>query len=153
MEICELDDTDILISKALLCLEKKLRYEVNQKFISSKDVCSFARLQLAAERDEVFGGLFLNNHNQLIAFEKLFYGTINEATVYPRKIVNTSLKYNAAKIIIMHNHPSGNCKPSKADIDLTQTLKEILNIVDVQLIDHIIVSVTESFSFAEAGLV
>lgn len=147
-----LDETDLLVQKALFCLEMKLSYAVNQILNNTSDVCAYTRLQLAQEESEVFAALFLDNHNQLITFEKLFYGTINESAVYPRKLVQKSLQHNAAKIIIAHNHPSGNCKPSESDLELTLTLKNILKVVDVQLIDHVVVSLKGTSSFAELGL-
>jgi DNA repair protein RadC len=97
------------------------------------------RLQLAQEQDEVFAVIFLDNHHRLLAFEKLFYGTINESAVYPRKVVKKALEHNVAKIIIAHNHPSGNCTPSMADREVIKQIREILNIVDVLVCDHIIV--------------
>jgi DNA repair protein RadC len=145
-------DAEKLISSALHCLETRLRYKVDTKFNNSHDVCVYARLQLAQEQDEVFAAMFLNNHHQLLAFEKLFYGTINESTVYPRKVVKKSLEHNAAKLIIAHNHPSGNCTPSEADKEITQELKKILKVIDIQLVDHVVTSHEGFYSFAEHGL-
>ncbi len=141
-----------LISKALQCLENKLRYASDTPMNNSRYVGEYIRLQLAEEKEEVFAVLFLDNHLRLIAFEKLFRGTINEANVYPRKIVIRALEHNAAKIIIAHNHPSGRCNPSGADIALTKTIRQILNIVDVELVDHIIASHTGTYSFAEKDM-
>jgi len=138
-----------LISKALQCLENKLRYISDKKFNNSKDVSAFLQLHLAEEKEEVFAALFFDNHFRLIAFEKLFTGTIDEATVYPRKVVIKALEHNAAKMIIAHNHPSGECVPSNADVKLTKLIREILQIIDVKLIDHIIVSHSQTFSFTE----
>ena len=143
---------DELISKAIHCLENKLRYGTDEKMNSSKVVSAFIRLQLAMEREDVFAVLFLDNHFRLIAFEKLFYGTINEAAIYPRKIVTKALEHNAAKMIIAHNHPSGVCKPSDADIAVTKKLSEILQIIDVVLVDHVIASHLGTYSFAEHAL-
>jgi DNA repair protein RadC len=80
------------------------------------------------------------------------FGTINEASVYPRKIVKKALQHNAAKLIITHNHPSQHCEPSRADMDLTHAIKKILDIIDVQLIDHIVITHQKTYSFAEHGL-
>jgi len=145
-------EADQVILIALKCLETRLRYCPEKQFNNSPDVCAYLRLQLAHEQEEVFAALFLNNQNQLLRFEKLFFGTINEAVVYPRKIVKKSLEHNASKIIIAHNHPSENCTPSHHDTKMTQTIKDILKIIDVELIDHIVVSHQETFSFAEHGL-
>jgi DNA repair protein RadC len=103
--------------------------------------------------NEVFFVLFLNNQKCLIAFEKLFHGTINEAAVYPRVVLQKALAYNAAAIILAHNHPSGECMPSTADIEITQTLQKVLKIIDISVLDHVIVSQRDSYSFAEHGVV
>lgn len=102
---------------------------------------------------EVFACLFLDIQNRMICFDELFYGTINQATIYPREVVKRGLKYNAAKIILAHNHPSGTATPSQADKDVTQLLKKALALVEIQVIDHIVVGNKESFSFADAGLI
>lgn len=99
---------------------------------------------------EVFACLFLDNHHRLICFEELFHGTLTEANVYPREIVKRCLAHNAAKIILAHNHPSGNAEPSDADREVTQLLKRTLALIDVQVIDHLIVG-REIVSFAENG--
>lgn len=145
-------EDETIISNALHCLENRLRYYTGQHLNNSRDVCAYARLQLAEEQEEVFAALFLNNNHQLLAFEKLFYGTINESAVYPRKVVKKALEHNAAKLIITHNHPSGNCAPSEADKEITRVLKKILKVVDVQLVDHLVTTHGEVYSFAEHGL-
>lgn len=78
-------------------------------------------------------------------------GTINQASVYPREIVKTALRLNAAELIMSHNHPSGFSEPSTADLNLTQHLKKALALIDVRFLDHIIVTATETISLAERG--
>jgi DNA repair protein RadC len=141
-----------VITRALHCLEARIRYS-SDRLSQSQDVKAYLRLHLATEVNEIFSVLFLNNQNCLIAFEKLFFGTINQATVYPRVILQKVLEYNAAAIILAHNHPSGECVPSAADKEITETLKKILHIVDVNVLDHVIVSHRDSYSFAEHGLI
>lgn len=140
-----------LVARALRCLEKRLRYN-SETLNNSPYVSSYLRLNLADERNEVFAVLFLDNHHRLLAFEKLFYGSINESTVYPRVVVQKALEYNAAKVIFAHNHPSGNCDPSNEDKEITRELKRILAIVSVTAVDHIIVAREKCYSFAEHGL-
>jgi DNA repair protein RadC len=101
---------------------------------------------------EVFACLFLDNRNRIICFEELFHGTLSEAVVYPREVVKRGLRHNAAKIILAHNHPSGNSSPSEADQEITVLLKKALQLVDIHLIDHIVVGNKETTSFAELGL-
>ena len=83
----------------------------------------------------------------------MFRGTLTQPSVYPREVLIEALKYNAASVILCHNHPSGNAEPSRADEALTQTLKAALAMVDVRVLDHVIVTRTAALSFAERGLV
>ena len=87
----------------------------------------------------------------MIRFERLFYGTIDQATVHPREVIRAVLKYNAAAVILAHNHPSGVAEPSMADKQITQRLKQALDLIEVRLLDHIIVG-DPATSFAEQGL-
>ncbi len=109
--------------------------------------------RLTDYQNEVFACLFLDMQNRMICFDELFYGTINEANIYPREVVKRGLKHNAAKVIFAHNHPSGNATPSQADIEVTEILKKALALVEIQVIDHIVVGNKASFSFAEMGLI
>ena len=85
------------------------------------------------------------------AFEKLFRGTIDGASVYPREVVKAALMHNAAAVIFAHNHPSGVAEPSKADEAITKRLKDALSLIDVRVLDHLVVG-EEVISFAERGL-
>ena len=114
---------------------------------ASKD---YVKLQLATYEHEVFACLFMDNRHRVIAFEKLFRGTIDGASVYPREVVKTALSHNAAAVIFAHNHPSGNPEPSQADRQITQRLKDALSLIDVRVLDHLVVG-NEVISFAERG--
>ncbi len=113
------------------------------------------RFLLAQLRDrpyEVFCCLFLDNRHRLIAFEEIFRGTIDGASVHPREVIRQTLVHNAAAVIIAHNHPSGITEPSQADEAVTRRLKQALALVDVRLLDHIIVGDGRCYSFSEQGL-
>jgi DNA repair protein RadC len=112
----------------------------------------FLAHQLQDYPHEVFACIFLDNQNRVICFEELFHGTINQASIYPRELVKRALKHNAAKLILAHNHPSGNPSPSQADQEMTVLLQQALSFVDIQVIDHIVVGSNQTLSFAEAGL-
>jgi len=101
---------------------------------------------------EVFCVLYLDNRHRMIAFEELFRGTIDGASVHPREVVKQALHYNAAALIFVHNHPSGVAEPSDADRRLTQRLKDALALVDIRTLDHFVVGGIEAVSFAERGL-
>ena len=107
--------------------------------------------QLQSYPQEVFACLFLDNRNRVIAFEKLFFGTIDGASVYPREVVRMALKHNAAAVIFAHNHPSGVAEPSRADEQITKRLKAALDLVDIRVLDHMVIG-DEVVSFAERGL-
>ncbi len=108
-------------------------------------------MQLKNCSQEVFACLFLDNRNRVISFEKMFYGTIDCASVYPREVVRLALKKNAAALIFAHNHPSGVAEPSQADEQITQRLKNALALVEIRVLDHFVIG-DEVVSFAERGL-
>lgn len=122
-----------------------------QLFTSPSDVKSFLCLKLGELPHEVFGVLFLSVQNELIAYEEMFRGTLTQTSVYPREVVKRALELNSAAVVCCHNHPSGNCQPSRADEALTQTLKSALALIDVRVLDHVIVSGSTSLSMAEMG--
>ena len=97
--------------------------------------------------------IYLSSSNRLIGEETLFRGTIDRSVVYPRLIVERALKYPTKGIIFAHNHPSGDLKPSRKDIELTHELKDLLEILDIKLLDHIIISDEDYFSFYDNGLI
>jgi len=101
---------------------------------------------------EVFACLFLDNRHRIIAFDELFTGTINGASVHPREVVRQALQHNAAAVILAHNHPSGVAEPSQADRQLTTRLRDALGLVDVRVLDHFVIGDGETVSFAERGL-
>lgn len=95
--------------------------------------------------------LYLDSQYRLIRYEELARGTLNQASIYPREVVRSALRHHAAALILAHNHPSGVATPSQADLNLTQHLKRALALVDVQLLDHLIVTATQATSLAESG--
>jgi len=102
---------------------------------------------------EAFYVCCLNSQNQLNYAALVHEGTINEAPVYPRLIVETVLRYQANSVILAHNHPGGSLKPSSADIEVTRRITEALRTISVKVVDHIIVSGNDYYSFAENGLI
>lgn len=103
---------------------------------------------------EVFGCLFLNTKNRLIKFEILFEGTIDQSTVFPREIVKKAFEYDSSAVILFHNHPSGICKPSKSDIELTKAIQTIFENLNIKLIDHVIIGKPGKFcSMVTNGLI
>jgi len=119
---------------------------------SPQAVRDYLRLSLGGRPHEVFVAMFLDAQNRLLGCEELFRGTLTQTSVYPREVVKTALRYNAAGVIFAHNHPSGVAEPSRADELLTQTLKQALSLVEIKTLDHFIVAGSKTISFAERGL-
>lgn len=120
---------------------------------SPADTRRFLAARLRGYAHEVFAALFLDNRHRVIAFEELFTGTIDGASVYPREVVKRALHHNAAVLILAHNHPSGVAEPSRADESITRRLKEALALVDMRVLDHFIIGDGEITSLAELGLI
>ena len=138
------------------CLEMSQRFAEEQLaernvMENPAQVKNYLLARLGHQPNEVFAALFLDNQHRVLGFEELFFGTINASSVHPRVVVQRALAHNAAAIIISHNHPSGVCEPSIADLDITQTLKRSLELIDVRLLDHLLVAGHQVISFAERG--
>ena len=99
----------------------------------------------------MFAILWLDNRHRVIAFEELFRGTIDGASIHSREVVKSALGHNAAACIMAHNHPSGVSDPSRADENITRRLRDALALIEVRVLDHIIVG-EDCVSFAERGL-
>lgn len=112
----------------------------------------FLQAQLRDAAQEVFAVLFLDQRHRVLAFERLFFGTINQSAVHPREVVKAVLRHNAAAVILAHNHPSGVAEPSSADREITLRLRDALNLIDVRVLDHMIVG-DRCTSMAELGMI
>jgi DNA repair protein RadC len=143
------DESESVVALALAVMERKHRR--GKSFTSPTDTIAHFRLRLAELDFEVFEIAFLDNRNRIIAIETLFRGTIDGASVHPREVLKDVIHYQAAAVLFIHNHPSGICEPSAADRRITERLREMLKMIDVRVIDHIIVSAEDSYSFAEHG--
>ena len=130
-------------------LAERLRRE--SALESPQAVRDYLKARLRHEPHEVFACLFLDSKHRVLAFEVLFHGSIDGASVYPRQVVKRALAHNAAALILTHNHPSGVAEPSQADRLLTKRLQEALALVDVRVLDHFIVGDGEPLSLAERG--
>ncbi len=112
-------------------------------------VKQFLQLQMGAYSQEVFAVVFMDAQYRLLDFHEMFRGTLNQTSVYPREVVKLALELGAAAVILAHNHPSGDVRPSAADSALTRTLQTALSMVDVKVLDHIIVGPGQHWSMAE----
>ncbi|MFC1512630.1 DNA repair protein RadC [bacterium] len=131
-------------------LEKRL-YEFDI-IASPSTAVDYFNVSIANKREEKFVTLFLNSRNKALAVETLQTGTVGEVVVYPRKIAERALYHSAAGVIIAHNHPGGSLAPSKQDKRLTKRIKDALQTIDVLLLDHIIVTGTNYYSWKEQNM-
>lgn len=142
------EDQDI-IDKARAILSRRVKR--GAALSSPKAAQDYLALQLGEREAEVFCVLYLDNRHRLIEFREEFQGTIDGASVYPREIVKHALAFNAAAVILAHNHPSGIAEPSRADEMITGRIKAALALVDVRTIDHLIIAGGAVVSLAERG--
>ena len=119
---------------------------------SPEETAKFLRLKLIDAKNETFCCLFLDTRHRVIAFEELFHGTIDGATVYPRVIAQRCLELNAAAVILAHNHPSGIAEPSVADQAITRRVKEALALLDIRTLDHFVIGDGTPTSMAKRGM-
>lgn len=139
-------------------------YEVQQRIVSqpiyhqpvlnsSEAVEVFLQSRLQFAQNECFAVMFLDSQHHFLQFEVVFQGTIDRSPVYPRVVVQLAMQYNAAGVILAHNHPSGMVEPSEADLHITQILKDALALVDVKILDHFVIGAGQAVSFRARGLI
>jgi len=115
------------------------------------DATDFLRMRLGALQHEEFHVLWLDNRHRILECQKLFTGTVDGASIYPREVVRAALSVNASAAIFAHNHPSGIAEPSAADRNITNELRDALRLIGVRMLDHIVVG-AECVSMAHRGL-
>ena len=141
---------DRTIRRALRIVENRFKHRSN--VLDNPDTVSdFLRLLLAGKEREEFWALWLDSRYALIEAEMLAYGTVNATAVYPREVIKTALRHNAVAVIFAHNHPSGDPQPSLSDERLTDRLRDALATVDIQMLDHLVVTSRETRSAAEVS--
>ena len=128
-------------------------YMTKGEIHSPTDTKNYLICELGNCENEKFCVIFLDSNNQILAFEVMFTGTINNTIIYPRVLIKKALELNAAAAIVAHNHPSGKLKASNDDHRLTRKLKDILKLVDVRLLDHVIIGRGKALSFAEERII
>jgi len=126
---------------------------INKDFIRSSDeVLKYLKYNLRDKNREVFLIIYLNGRNQILKMEEIFEGTLSTTAVYPREVVKRALDNNAAALIFVHNHPSGNPNPSSDDLTITKKLKEAAKSIEISVHDHLIIAEDEVYSFADHGI-
>lgn len=123
-----------------------IQLQKDTQITNSKQTYAYLKKRLRDHKNETFAALFLDNQHRIIAYEELFSGTINSATIHPRPIVERVLQLNAAALILAHNHPSGVSDASHQDIAVTERIRDALELVDARLLDHIVIGDNEVYS-------
>ena len=120
---------------------------------SSQEIFDYLYHSMRDLKKEVFKVIYLNSQNQIIETQDLFEGTINSSSISTREVIESAIKYNAASLIFVHNHPSGNPEPSQSDKAITRNLVYAGTIMRIRVLDHIIIGNNRYFSFAGEGLI
>ena len=143
------------IQAAYELVKRSLEKELTENSVLSSplQVREFLQAKFGRLPHEVFVCLHLDSCCRLIECQELFRGSITQTAVYPREILKEAISRNASALIVAHNHPSGNPDPSDADKELTKILIKALELVDIPLLDHLIISNRGFFSFSDKGLI
>jgi DNA repair protein RadC len=142
------------IIRAAAALYLQQSAEGEESLANPDRLSAFWRMRIGALRDEVFEVAYLDSGYRLLrdGVERLEEGTIDRATVYPRRVVESALKRKATALVLAHNHPNGHVQPSEQDKVLTRALVLATETVHLKIVDHLIVSADEAFSFRKSGL-
>jgi DNA repair protein RadC len=116
------------------------------------EIVKYCQLSMAGLREEEFRVIFMDALDRIVEVETLHYGTVDRSAVYPRKVIERALAHNASGLIFVHNHPNGDPQPSGADMEVTNVLTVAASSIGIEVLDHLIISRTEWFSFKDAGL-
>ena len=127
---------------------------LNNVIIKSADIAfDYFRYIFKDQKQEYFYVIYLDNKKRVIENKLLFKGTLNQSIVHPREVFKSACILSASSIICVHNHPSGNVEPSREDINLTKRLSEIGILMGIKVVDHLIISYDNYFSFLENNLI
>jgi len=144
----EANDEAVLAAARRIIDRRFLRHGV---ISNPEDAAEMFRTRLAGETREVMIVLYLDNMNQVLAVKEVSLGTLQSCTVHPRELAREALRFNAASIILAHNHPSGSSVPSIADQALTDRVKQVLELIEVKVLDHLVIGATVT-SMASRGM-
>lgn len=156
-QLLEIDGISTVKSQQLLAIIE-LTTRINKPFKdetinlnSTRKVLEWLNLEIGYQDQESLLAIYLCHQNKLKKWAILFTGSLNQSAVYPREIIKTALVNDASRVILVHNHPSGNVIPSKADIVMTRLVRQALEVCELELVDHLIVGKGNSFSIRQAN--
>lgn len=144
-------DINSLISKASIKEKSRIASPKDLKELLDNGLKDLLQNELSDQKKEFFVTVALDGRNQILdpkAFN-ILKGTVDQAAVYPREIIEYAIKFKASRIVIIHNHPSGHASPSGADIQVTSTIKNALKLLNIELLDHLIIAGDYIYSFQE----
>lgn len=145
--IGEVKAITLLSALELGCRVAKTNYQKLYRIQTAQDLYQLFAPRMQLFSQEHFIAVFLNSKNEMIASKTIFIGTANKSIVHPRDIYREAIKHSAVKMMVLHNHPSGDVTPSKEDISFTKRLIEAGNLLQIPLIDHLIVGQDHYYSF------
>jgi DNA repair protein RadC len=143
----------IKLTKEMGILYLKEKAKEKPQITCTSELIEYCKTYMGGLKDERFCVIYLDAQNRMTDIETIQEGIVNQAVVYPRKVLENALKQKASAVILVHNHPSGHVKPSDADIRLTKTIQETARILDIIVHDHVIIGENRFFSFREEGLI
>ena len=158
-ELCKIDGIGPARAaqiKAALAIAKRfstISLKPSQQFKCSRDIFDHFHEQLRGRKQEVFLIVLLDNKNRIIKELPISSGSLTSSIVHPREVFSPAIKESAASVIFVHNHPSGDPEPSKEDIQMTQRLLEVGNIVGIKVLDHIIIGNENFASLKDKGII
>ena len=140
--------------KAAFCIGKvsRLKNVSKKKIKSAEDVFNLVKDKIGEKEKEFFILVCLDSRNCVTSEEIISIGSLNSSLSHPREIFKSAIDHRAAAIILCHNHPSGDVNPSDSDLKLTERLSQVSTLIEIPLIDHLIISPTNFYSFSENGL-
>ena len=141
--------TEVVRVKQIV-MERPIQYHYN--IASTHEAGRFGATEIGDEAQEVVLVVVLDTKNKINAIHRVFTGSLNTSVAHPREIFRSALLNNGARILVYHNHPSGNTEPSEADLIFTKRMEEAGSILGIDLLDHIIVSGKEWLSLREYGI-
>jgi len=149
----EVSATNLKILRSLIpaYLEQKCR-DTGDPLIQPEVTANFVRTKIGAMRHESYMLIYLDARQRMTAYEMLAEGTVDRVYFYKRNAAEAALRHQAVAVILVHNHPSGECRPSLDDINATELLYDALDAVGVKFNDHLIVSRNDCFSFSGHGI-
>jgi DNA repair protein RadC len=134
---------------SIVLLKKQMKKNVYNKL----NYLNYLKMYLKGAKDENFVVAFLNTHSKIIEIEVIHVGSVDRIVVHPRKVIERALYFNAVALILAHNHPGGEVRPSLADKEMTRLITNAANSIDIDVYDHYIISQNEHFSFKDKGLI